>query len=191
LANRISQVFRFSTSKNESLFLQRKNPRKISWTVPYRRLHKKGITEEIAKKRSRKTVKHQRGIVGADMASILAKRNQSAQVRTAQRTAAIQKAKSEKKEKEAKKPKVQSRCPPHHPACVKSTGEGLSTSGHRGVQNLEAAGERWKGWPLVYGSVVPDSPHALLICIPMHHTKHVHLYKRRLVITIFGQFGEH
>jgi len=100
-----SKVFRFSTSKNESLFLQRKNPRKISWTVPYRRLHKKGITEEVAKKRSRKTVKHQRGIVGADMASILAKRNQSAQIRTAQRTAAIQKAKSEKKEKEATKPK--------------------------------------------------------------------------------------
>jgi len=101
-----SKVFRFSTSKNESLFLQRKNPRKISWTVPYRRLHKKGITEEIAKKRSRKTVKHQRGIVGADMASIIAKRNQTAQIRTAQRTAAIQKAKSEKKEKEAKKTKA-------------------------------------------------------------------------------------
>jgi large subunit ribosomal protein L24e len=102
----MSQVFRFSTSKNESLFLQRKNPRKISWTVPYRRLHKKGITEEVAKKRSRKTVKHQRGIVGADLTSILAKRNQTAQVRTAQRTAAIQKAKSDRKEKEAKKSKV-------------------------------------------------------------------------------------
>jgi len=101
-----SKVFRFSTSKNESLFLQRKNPRKISWTVPYRRLHKKGITEEIAKKRSRKTVKHQRGIVGADLNAIIAKRNQSAQIRTAQRTAAIQKAKSEKKDKEAKKAKA-------------------------------------------------------------------------------------
>jgi len=101
-----SKVFRFSTSKNESLFLQRKNPRKISWTVPYRRLHKKGITEEIAKKRSRKTVKHQRGIVGADMAAIIEKRNQSAQVRTAQRTAAIQKAKAEKKDKDAKKTKT-------------------------------------------------------------------------------------
>lgn len=101
-----SKVFRFSTSKNESLFLQRKNPRKISWTVPYRRLHKKGITEEIAKKRSRKTVKHQRGIVGADLSSIIAKRNQTAQDRTTQRNAAIQKAKSEKKEKEAKKVKA-------------------------------------------------------------------------------------
>jgi large subunit ribosomal protein L24e len=69
-------------------------------------MHKKGITEEVAKKRSRRTVKHQRGIVGADLAAIAAKRTQSAQIRTAQRLAAISKAKTEKKEKEAKKPKV-------------------------------------------------------------------------------------
>lgn len=50
-------------------------------------------------------MKHQRGIVGADLAAIAAKRNQTAQVRTAQRAAAIQKAKAEKKEKEAKKEK--------------------------------------------------------------------------------------
>jgi large subunit ribosomal protein L24e len=71
-------------------------------------MHKKGITEEIAKKRSRKTVKHQRGIVGADLAAIAAKRNQTAQLRTQQRQSAIAKAKSEKKEKEAKKTKVRS-----------------------------------------------------------------------------------
>ncbi|MCO5580102.1 hypothetical protein L7F22_033968 [Adiantum nelumboides] len=72
-----SKVFRFVSSKNESLFLQRKNPRKIAWTIVYRRMHKKGITEEIAKKRSRKTVKHQRGIVGASLDSIAARRNQN------------------------------------------------------------------------------------------------------------------
>ena len=78
-------------------------------------MHKKGITEEVAKKRSRKTVKHQRGIYGADLAAIAAKRNQSTQVRTQQRLAAITKAKTEKKEKEAKRSKVclptSSRCP--------------------------------------------------------------------------------
>lgn len=31
------QTFKFANSKNESLFLQRKNPRKIAWTVVYRR----------------------------------------------------------------------------------------------------------------------------------------------------------
>lgn len=53
------QVFRFIGSKSESLFLQRKNPRKISWTVVYRRMHKKGLAEEVAKKRTRKNVKAQ------------------------------------------------------------------------------------------------------------------------------------
>lgn len=100
------QVFRFASSKNASLFLQRKNPRKIAWTQVYRRMHKKGITEEVAKKRSRRTVKHQRGIVGADLATIAARRNQTAAVRSQARLAAITKAKSEKKEKEVKKAKV-------------------------------------------------------------------------------------
>ncbi|TCD69334.1 60S ribosomal protein L24 [Steccherinum ochraceum] len=101
-----SKIFRFSTSKSESLFLQRKNPRKIAWTQVYRRMHKKGITEEVAKKRSRKTVKHQRGIVGADLKSIAERRNQTAAARAAFRTNAITKAKQEKKDKEAKKEKT-------------------------------------------------------------------------------------
>ncbi|KAJ6466814.1 60S ribosomal protein L24 [Mycena sanguinolenta] len=100
-----SKVFRFASSKNASLFMQRKNPRKIAWTQVYRRMHKKGITEEVAKKRSRRTVKHQRGIVGADLAAIAAKRNQTAAQRNQFRLAAISKAKTEKKDKETKKAK--------------------------------------------------------------------------------------
>ncbi|KAI1798204.1 hypothetical protein LXA43DRAFT_15184 [Ganoderma leucocontextum] len=100
------KIFRFASSKNESLFLQRKNPRKIAWTQVFRRMHKKGITEEVAKKRSRRTVKHQRGIVGADLAAIAARRNQTAAIRAQQRTTAIQKAKAEKKAKEDKKEKT-------------------------------------------------------------------------------------
>ncbi|KLT46559.1 hypothetical protein CC85DRAFT_306233 [Cutaneotrichosporon oleaginosum] len=98
-----SKTFRFAGSKSESLFLQRKNPRKIAWTQVYRRMHKKGITEEVAKKRSRKNVKIQRGVVGADLASILAKRTAKPEVRAAARQAAITKAKAAKKEKETKK----------------------------------------------------------------------------------------
>jgi large subunit ribosomal protein L24e len=73
-------------------------------------MHKKGITEEVAKKRSRKTVKHQRGIVGADIAAIAAKRNQTAAVRQQQRLTAIAKAKTEKKDKETKKEKTTKVC---------------------------------------------------------------------------------
>lgn len=88
------------SSKNESLFLQRKNPRKIAWTIVYRRMHKKGITEEIAKKRSRKTVKHQRGIVGASLDAIAAKRNQKPEVRAAAQAQALAKSKDEKKKRQ-------------------------------------------------------------------------------------------
>jgi large subunit ribosomal protein L24e len=71
-------------------------------------MHKKGITEEVAKKRSRKTVKHQRGIVGVgtDLQSILAKRSQTDAQRSEARLKAIAKAKSTKKETEAKKAKA-------------------------------------------------------------------------------------
>jgi ribosomal protein L24E len=40
-----SKIFRFQNGKTESLFLQRKNPRRIAWTMLYRRQHKKGISE--------------------------------------------------------------------------------------------------------------------------------------------------
>jgi ribosomal protein L24E len=40
-----SKVFRFQNGKTESLFLQRKNPRRIAWTMLYRRMHRKGISE--------------------------------------------------------------------------------------------------------------------------------------------------
>lgn len=73
-------------------------------------MHKKGITEEVAKKRSRKNVKHQRGIVGADLAAILAKRNTKPEVRNAARQAAITKAKEQKREKESKKASKVRRC---------------------------------------------------------------------------------
>lgn len=94
-----SKVYRFIRSKEESLHLHRKNPRKLSWTVVFRRVRRKGVTEEVAKKRSKKSIKAQRGIVGADLATILARRNQKPEVRTAQREEAIRKAKEEKKKK--------------------------------------------------------------------------------------------
>ncbi|KAH8109436.1 60S ribosomal protein L24 [Phellopilus nigrolimitatus] len=104
-----SKVFRFANGKNESLFLQRKNPRKIAWTQVYRRMHKKGLAEEASKKRTRRTVKHQRGIVGADLAAIAARRNQTEIDRTKARQAAIARAKAEKKDKESKKDKTKVR----------------------------------------------------------------------------------
>jgi hypothetical protein len=46
----------------ESLFQQKKSPRTIAWTAASRRYHKKGTTEEFARKKTRKTVKFTRGV---------------------------------------------------------------------------------------------------------------------------------
>ncbi|CAG8470828.1 14261_t:CDS:10 [Dentiscutata erythropus] len=98
-----NRIFRFVGSKTESLFLQRLNPRKISWTQVYRRMHKKGITEEIAKKRTRRTVKHQRAVVGASWEVIKAKRNQKPEMREAARAQALREAKEKKKQEQSKR----------------------------------------------------------------------------------------
>ncbi|KAG9258699.1 60S ribosomal protein L24a [Emericellopsis cladophorae] len=98
-----SKVFRFQNGKSESLFLQRKNPRRIAWTVLYRRQHRKGISEEVAKKRTRRTVKSQRGIEGASLDVIKEKRTQRPEARTAARAEAIKASKDKKNAAQAAK----------------------------------------------------------------------------------------
>ncbi|NP_001187050.1 60S ribosomal protein L24 [Ictalurus punctatus] len=97
------KVFQFLNAKCESAFLTKRNPRQINWTVLYRRKHKKGQSEEVTKKRTRRAVKFQRAITGASLAEILAKRNQKPEVRKAQREQAIRAAKEAKKAKQATK----------------------------------------------------------------------------------------
>ncbi|CAI4934370.1 BAD_collapsed_G0020150.mRNA.1.CDS.1 [Saccharomyces cerevisiae] len=95
-----SKIFRFQNSKSASLFKQRKNPRRIAWTVLFRKHHKKGITEEVAKKRSRKTVKAQRPITGASLDLIKERRSLKPEVRKANRE---EKLKANKEKKKAEK----------------------------------------------------------------------------------------
>ncbi|RFU32603.1 hypothetical protein B7463_g3717, partial [Scytalidium lignicola] len=91
-----SKIFRFQNGKSESLFLQRKNPRRIAWTVLFRRQHKKGISEEVAKKRTRRTVKSQRAIVGASLDVIKERRSMRPEARSAARAAAIKEGKEKR-----------------------------------------------------------------------------------------------
>jgi hypothetical protein len=53
----------------------------------------------VAKKRSRRTVKHQRGVVGASLDAIAARRNQKPEVRAAAQASALAKSKEEKKKR--------------------------------------------------------------------------------------------
>merc|ERR1712121_632002 len=95
------KLFNFLNKKSERSFLMKRNPRKISWTVLYRKKHKKGTQEEISKKRTRRNVKFQRAIAGATSESILGKKNMKPETREAQRNQAIKAAKDKATAKKA------------------------------------------------------------------------------------------
>lgn len=90
------------TSKAFSLTLQRKKAAKLVWTQAWRRLHKKGIAETTSKKRSRRTNKVQRAVVGISLDDIKKKASEKASVRSAARDAALKELKARKAANKAK-----------------------------------------------------------------------------------------
>ena len=96
--------YKFLSSRTHKAHMLKRNPRKISWTVLYRRKHKKGLEEDVTKKRTRRAQKFQRAVVGATLQDIMAKRNQKPEVRKAQREQAVRAAKDQKKATTVKKP---------------------------------------------------------------------------------------
>ncbi|KAL8584362.1 60S ribosomal protein L24 [Nucella lapillus] len=108
------RVYHFLSKKCERSHAMKRNPREITWTVLYRRKHKKGQTEEVVKKRTRRTHKFQRAITGVSLSEIIAKRNQKPEVRKAQREQAIRAFKEKQKQKDAVKKTTK-------PAASKST----------------------------------------------------------------------
>merc|ERR1712128_73623 len=101
---------KFLSSRTHKAHLLKRNPREVTWTVLYRRKHKKGLEEDVQKKRNKRTQKFQRAVVGATLQDIMAKRNQKPEVRKAQREQAVRAAKEQKKttvKKAAPKDKAQ------------------------------------------------------------------------------------
>jgi large subunit ribosomal protein L24e len=100
------KVFTFLNARCERFHQMKKNPRNTTWTVLYRRKHKKGQEFETeTKKKTRRTTKFQRSIVGASLTEILAKRNMKPEVRKAQREQAIRAAKEKARVTKAAKQK--------------------------------------------------------------------------------------
>merc|ERR1712083_945595 len=91
------KTFKFLSGKTQKSHDLKRNPRKSAWTILYRRKHKKGLEEDTSKKRTKRTQKFQRAVVGATLQDIMAKRNQKPEVRKAQREQAIRAAKESKK----------------------------------------------------------------------------------------------
>merc|ERR1711994_1073678 len=97
--------YKFLSSRTHKAHILKRNPRETSWTVLYRRKHKKGTEEDVTKRRNKRTQKFQRAVVGATLQDIMAKRNQKPEVRKAQREQAVRSAKDAKKAT-TKKPAV-------------------------------------------------------------------------------------
>merc|ERR1712029_239480 len=57
--------YKFLSGITHKAHLLKRNPREVTWTVLYRRKHKKGQEEDVSKKRNKRTQKFQRAVVGA------------------------------------------------------------------------------------------------------------------------------
>ena len=90
------KTFQFINYKAAALFAGKKNPRKIRWTQVYRRLHKGG-SDQKKKRKTRRTTKVQRAIVGASLDVIRARKNQKPEVRRQERQRALRELRERKK----------------------------------------------------------------------------------------------
>eukprot|EP00539_Tryblionella_compressa_P002492 CAMPEP_0178744802 /NCGR_PEP_ID=MMETSP0744-20121128/6966_1 /TAXON_ID=913974 /ORGANISM="Nitzschia punctata, Strain CCMP561" /LENGTH=156 /DNA_ID=CAMNT_0020397963 /DNA_START=360 /DNA_END=831 /DNA_ORIENTATION=- len=90
------------SSKAYSLQFKEKKAAKLVWTQAWRRLHKKGLSETAAKKRTRRANKVQRAVVGASLEDIKKKAAEKSSVRSAAREAALKEMKERKAANKAK-----------------------------------------------------------------------------------------
>lgn len=104
-----SKHFRLLNGKCEAHFMKKKNPREFRWTGFFRRLHKKGITEETVKKHRTRIVKVPRSIIGTTWEQIVAKRDQPESVRKAAREATEASLKKKKEESKKKKEELKAK----------------------------------------------------------------------------------
>merc|ERR1712118_424842 len=130
-----SKGFKFVNQKVRSLFTQRLNPRKLAWTVMYRRMHKKGTLEESQKKKARKVNKTAtKAVVGASLELIKAKRNQKPEVRAAAREAALREVKERAKAKQAAKKETKPKAAPVKPVQQKQSKAAAKATNMQGAK---------------------------------------------------------
>lgn len=95
--------FIFFSHKCRHQFYVKRNPRTCAWTLLYRQARRKGIREEVSTKKRSKLVKAEKSLAGMSLEEIRQRRNQSAEVRQAQRDAAVKAIKDRMKAAAAKK----------------------------------------------------------------------------------------
>lgn len=98
-AARDGKVHMFVSSKARSLFHQKIKPVKLYWTQASRRFLKKTKVQDIQKKRTKRTTRVQKAVVGMSLDEIKRKRSEDAKVRDAN----LESTKKELKDRNLKK----------------------------------------------------------------------------------------
>lgn len=97
----------FANSKCEASFHLKRKAAKRPWTVLFRKLHKKGVQEDVSRRRTRRTrTVVTKPVFGATLEFIKARRTQRPEMRKAARDAALKEAKERNKTKKAGKSKA-------------------------------------------------------------------------------------
>ena len=93
------KVYYFFSNKIASLFHQRKKAVKLTWTQAWRRFNKKIKVDEISKRKTRKTTRVQKAIVGISLEEIQRRKNEKPD----ERDKKMETAKKEVKQRQQKK----------------------------------------------------------------------------------------
>ena len=75
------KVYYFISAKVASLFHQKKKAVKLTWTQAWRRFNKKIKVDEITKRKTRKTTRVQKAIVGMSLDEIMRRKNEKPEER--------------------------------------------------------------------------------------------------------------
>ncbi len=98
------KVYYFISNKVASLFHQKKKAVKLTWTQAWRRFNKKIKVDEITKRKTRKTTRVQKAIVGMSLDEIMRRKNEKPEEREKKLEAAKREVKARQQKKvEAKR----------------------------------------------------------------------------------------
>jgi len=98
------KVYYFISRKVASLFHQKKKAVKLTWTQAWRRFNKKIKVDEITKRKTRKTTRVQKAIVGMSLDEIMRRKNEKPEEREKKLEAAKKEVKARQQKKvEAKR----------------------------------------------------------------------------------------
>jgi large subunit ribosomal protein L24e len=98
------KVYYFISHKVASLFHQKKKAVKLTWTQAWRRFNKKIKVDEITKRKTRKTTRVQKAIVGMSLDEIMRRKNEKPEEREKKLEAAKKEVKARQQKKvEAKR----------------------------------------------------------------------------------------